>query len=328
MTAVYVIHENNEWLAPLQAAFEREGVPFKEWHLNEGSFALDSAPPEGVFYSRMSASAHTRGHLHAPEYTASVLTWLEAHGRRVVNGARVLALELSKVKQYAALQACGVRTPRTVVAVGKDAIRTAARDFGAPLILKPNRGGKGVGVQLFNTIDAVEAFLDSDVYEPGPDGTMLVQDYIKSPDSSILRNEFVGGEHLYTVRVDTSQGFELCPADVCQIDDLACPVGEDSGEESGGCPVPRFEIIKNFDHPNLEHYERFLRDNGIKVAGIEMILDEDGVAWTYDVNTNTNYNPDAEETAGYNASARSGMGALSRFLGAELAKLEIRTAAE
>ena len=319
MISVYIIHENDEWLAPLQAAFNRESVPFQEWHLDEGSFDFDSPPPEGVFYSRMSASAHTRGHLYAPEYTASVLTWLEAHGCRVINGAQVLSLELSKVKQYAALQACGIRTPRTIVAVGKDAIREAAHNFGAPLILKPNRGGKGAGVQLFNTLDAVDAYLDSDAYETGPDGTLLIQDYIKSADSSILRNEFVGGKHLYTVRVDTSQGFELCPADVCQIEDLACPVGED--------PTPKFKILRDFTHPNLEFYARFLRENGIEVAGIEMIFDEDGVAWTYDVNTNTNYNPDAEENAGFSGTTRAGMGALSHFLGGELAKLEIRTAA-
>ncbi len=319
MISVYIIHENDEWLAPMQAAFNRESVPFQEWHLDEGSFDFDSPPPEGVFYSRMSASAHTRGHLYAPEYTASVLTWLEAHGCRVINGAQVLSLELSKVKQYAALQACGIRTPHTIVAVGKDAIREAAHNFGAPLILKPNRGGKGAGVQLFNTLDAVDAYLDSDAYETGPDGTLLIQDYIKSADSSILRNEFVGGKHLYTVRVDTSQGFELCPADVCQIEDLACPVGED--------PTPKFEILKDFTHPNLELYARFLHENGIEVAGIEMIFDEDGVAWTYDVNTNTNYNPDAEESAGFSGTTRAGMGALSHFLGGELAKLEIRTAA-
>jgi hypothetical protein len=244
---------------------------------------------------------------------------LEAHGCRVINGAQVLSLELSKVKQYAALQACGIRTPRTIVAVGRDAIREAAHNFGAPLILKPNRGGKGAGVQLFNTLDAVDAYLDSDAYETGPDGTLLIQDYIKSADSSILRNEFVGGKHLYTVRVDTSQGFELCPADVCQIEDLACPVGED--------PTPKFKILKGFTHPNLELYARFLRENSIEVAGIEMIFDEDGVAWTYDVNTNTNYNPDAEESAGFSGTTRAGMGALSHFLGGELSKLEIRTAA-
>ncbi|MFT6582499.1 MAG: hypothetical protein ACJAU6_002945 [Alphaproteobacteria bacterium] len=323
MTTVYVIHENIEWLAPLQSALERNNVPFKEWRLIKGSFSFDESPPEGVFYNRMSASSHTRGHEFAPEYTASILTWLEANGRRVVNNSRVLSLELSKVRQYAALQACGIRTPRTVVAVGKEAVRKAAKAFGAPLILKPNRGGKGAGVQLFNDLSALNDFLDSGAYEPGPDGTMLLQEYIKSPEPFILRNEFVGGEHLYTVRVDTSQGFELCPADVCQIEDLACPVGSTPGEAA-----PRFEILKDFTHPNLDLYKRFLRENDIEVAGIEMIFDENGVAWTYDVNTNTNYNPDAEEAAGYSGSAQSGMGALSLFLGAELDKQRIPAAAE
>jgi hypothetical protein len=32
-----------------------------------------STPPEGVFYNRMSASSHSRGHRFAPEYTAVIL---------------------------------------------------------------------------------------------------------------------------------------------------------------------------------------------------------------------------------------------------------------
>ena len=69
-------------------------------------------------------------------------------------------------------------------------------------------------------------------------------------------------------------------------------------------------------------YERFLAANGIEVAGIEFIVDADGAAYTYDVNTNTNYNPDAEARAG-----RSGMRALARFLGDELARVEALRAA-
>src|SRR3546814_11094828 len=91
----------------------------------------------------MSASSHSRGHRYAPEYTASVLAWLEGHGRRLVNSSRALELELSKAKQYAALKAFGVRTPATRVAVGRAAVLDAATALGAPVILKPNRGGKG-----------------------------------------------------------------------------------------------------------------------------------------------------------------------------------------
>ena len=321
MTHAYIIHENEAWLPPLRAALDAAGVPFVDWHLDSGSFDFSAPPPRGVFYNRMSASSHTRGHLHAPEYTASVLAWLRAHRRRVINDGRALELELSKVKQYAALSAFGVRIPHTVVAVGRDAVRAAAREFGAPLILKPNRGGKGVGVQLFQTLEGLDQYLDSPQYDAGPDGTVLIQDYIQSADASIIRCEFVGGAFLYAVRVDTSNGFELCPADVCAIEDQARPVGE--------TPRAAFEILADFDHPNLERFAKFMAANGISIAGIEMILDRHGQAWTYDVNTNTNYNPDAEAAAGIADTPRAGMGAVAQFLGVELRRqTALLTAAE
>lgn len=321
MSKVHIIHENPEWLPPLATALNDACVPFEDWYLEGGSFDFSAAPPEGVFYNRMSASSHTRGHEFSPEYTASVLAWLGFHGRRVINDGRALELELSKVKQYAALAACGVRVPRTVVAVGRDAVRKAVHAFGAPLILKPNRGGKGAGVQLFQSLDALDGYLDSDAYDIGRDGTVLIQEYIQSADSSIIRNEFVNRQLVYAVRVDTSQGFELCPADVCAIEDLACPVGES--------PAAKFQILEGFTHPNHAKFTAFMAANGIEVAGIEMILDADGTAWTYDVNTNTNYNSDAEVAAGIAGTPKSGMGALARFLGQELrAQAAIRSAAE
>jgi len=322
MSKVHVIHENAAWLPPLRDALDDLGTPYAEWHLDSGYFDFSSPPPAGVFYNRMSASSHTRGHTHAPEYTASVLAWLGAHGRRVINDGRALELEVSKVKQYAALGAYGIRVPRTSVAVGKESVRAAAHDFGAPLMLKPNRGGKGAGVQLFHSLDALDAYLDSDDYDAGPDGTILIQQFIESADSAIIRCEFVGGKFLYAVRVDTSQGFELCPADVCQIEDQVCPVGE--------VPGPRFKVLDNFNHPNIEKYEAFLAANGIEVSGIEMIVDGDGVAWTYDVNTNTNYNEDAESQAGVAGTSEAGMRALAHFLHKELAEAvpEIQVAAE
>ena len=59
---VYVIHENAEWFPPFAAAFEAEGVPAQEWLLTDGSIDLNAEPPAGVFWSRLSASAHTRDH--------------------------------------------------------------------------------------------------------------------------------------------------------------------------------------------------------------------------------------------------------------------------
>ncbi|MDQ0337246.1 hypothetical protein J2S00_000016 [Caldalkalibacillus uzonensis] len=74
--------------------------------------------------------------------------------------------------------------------------------------------------------------------------------------------------------------------------------------------------MKDFHHPLLAKYERFLRDNGIHFAGIEFIQDQYGQIYTYDVNTNTNYNPQAEQAAGV-----SGMRAIAQFLAQALKSL-------
>jgi hypothetical protein len=308
---IHVIHENAAWLTPLARALDAERLPWRDWFLDRGAFDLSQLPPEGVFYNRMSASSHTRDHRYAAELTAGVLAWLAGHGRRVVNGPRALDLEISKVRQYAALEAAAVPTPKTVLVAGSDLLVAAAdRHFaGEPVILKPNRGGKGLGVRLFHTTEALAAYVADAEYEAPVDGLHLLQQYIRSPDALITRAEFIGGRFHYAVEVDTSDGFELCPADVCAIGDAFCPAGP--GEI--GQPRAKFTIIDEIDAAQKARYEAFLAANGIEVAGIEFIRDAGGAVFTYDVNTNTNYNPDAEAVAG-----RSAMTALARFLGGEL----------
>jgi len=313
---IHVIHENAVWLGPLAGALDGERLPWRDWFLDEGVFDLSRPPPEGVFYNRMSASSHTRDHRYAAELTAAVLAWLTGHGRRVVNGPRALDLEISKARQYAALEAAGIRTPRTVLVAGKDRLVTAAREHfaGEPVILKPNRGGKGLGVRLFQTPEALADYLAGADYEPPVDGIQLLQQYVRAPAPLITRAEFIGGRFLYAVEVDTSDGFELCPADQCAVGDAFCPAGEE--------PRAKFTIVDDIDAGLKRRCEACLAASGIEVAGIEFIRDADGAVYTYDVNTNTNYNPDAEARAG-----RSAMTALARFLGGELAQAEGRAQA-
>lgn len=311
MSKIYVLHENPEWIVPLKAAFEKRGVQAEEWLLDNGGVAFDTPPPEGVFYNRMSASSHTRGHRYAPELTHAVLNWLTLHGRRVVNGPRALYLEVSKIAQYAALEQAGIKTPRTKAAVGRDAVIEAAREFApSPFILKPNRGGKGLGVRLFANAQEAEDYLASPeaASEAPIDGLWLIQDYIRTPDPFITRCEFVAGRFHYAVRVETGGSFELCPADVCSLDDR-------SGSKA---PAVNFTVTDDVDPALIARYEGFLRENNIEIAGIEFIRDANGAVFTYDVNTNTNYNAEAERKADI---GETGMEAIARFLHEELASL-------
>jgi hypothetical protein len=311
---IHIIHENAAWLEPLARALDAENLPWSQWFLDRGVFDLSVAPPAGIFYNRMSASSHTRDHRYAAELTASVLAWLARHGRRIVNGPRALDLEISKTRQYAALEAAGLRTPKTVLVAGRDQLVAAARQHfaGGPVMLKPNRGGKGINVQLFDSVEVLADYLDGADYEPPVDGLHLLQEYIRAPAPLITRAEFIGGRFFYAVEVDTSDGFELCPADQCA--GAFCPVGEEAST--------KFTVIDDIDPALKQRYEAFLARNDIEIAGIEFIRDAAGTRYTYDVNTNTNYNPEAEARAG-----RSAMSALARFLGSTLARAPERVAA-
>jgi len=323
---IYILHENEEWTRHLTKRLDELNLDYEKWHLDKGVVDLASKPPPGIFYNRMSASSHTRGNRFAPEVTNVVLNWLEAHGAHVLNGASALEYEISKIKQYLTLESCGIRTPRTVAASGKAEIMEAADKLQKwmkstttgnsgeeiPFITKHNRAGKGLGVQLFRSLDALKTFVNGSSFEDSVDGIMLLQEYIEADEPYIYRNEFVGGKYLYTVRVDTSNSaFELCPADSCQVGTLFCPVGEHPEDQA------MFKIV---DLPPtmqflLEKYESFLKKSKIDIAGIEVIFKK-GIAYTYDVNTNTNYNSDAEAKAG-----KFAMLEIAKYLGGLLAKV-------
>jgi hypothetical protein len=318
MTArIYVLHEHNEWTVHLQSRLDELGLPYELWHLDEGQFDLSHEPPDGVFYSRISASSHTRGHRFAPEYAEAVLAWLERHERTVINGSRALRLEVSKVNQYMALNQAGIATPKTLAAVGKKNIVRAAKQLGmTSFITKHNRAGKGQGVQLFHSIEALQSYLNGPDFDEPVDGITLIQQYIQAPTPHIIRHEFIDGQFFYAVKVDTSEGFELCPADACSVADMFCPT--DAGQVDNKA---KFEILTDYHPDFIAQYENFLRANNVRVAGIEAIQDAEGKVYAYDVNTNTNYNSDAEAVAG-----RFGMLQLAQCLGNELRSLQKKAA--
>jgi glutathione synthase/RimK-type ligase-like ATP-grasp enzyme len=310
---VYILYENPDWLPPLRRELQRAEVPYEEWFLQHGHFDLSQEPPAGVFLNRMSPSSHTRGHRESVDYTRELLVWLESHGRRVINGSRAFALEISKVRQYEALRRAGLRTPRTLaVAGGPAALKDAARHLPVPFITKHNRGGKGLGIQLFRSFAAFEAYVDSPVFELPMDHITLLQEYIESPAPYITRVEIVDGSFLYAIRSDTSHGFQLCPAERCDTGDAFCPA-TDVPSNGNVDRQSLFSLRQGFDDPIIDQYVAFTRQNGIDLVGIEFIEDRHGNKITYDVNGTTNYAPGVEERHGLN-----GMAAVVRLLAREL----------
>ena len=311
---IYIIHENDEWIEPLRKELQIINAPFEEWHLGKRNIDHLDKPPQGIFYNRMSASSHTRGHRYAPEYTAVVLNWLEKNKKRVINNSRALSLEISKSLQYKELESFGIKTPKTIYCHNKESIIKSGKVFSKSFITKHNRAGKGLGVKLFNNKKELDSHVSSNDFEPSIDGITLLQEYIESKPKIITRVEFVNSKFMYAVEVDASDGFELCPA--CTDEPIDVPETQFFGEF---CPTigNKFRILKNFkENEIIKKYEKFIKANGIEIAGIEYIKDKDGITYTYDVNTNTNYNSQAEQK-----SKIKGMNSIAKFLKEELLSL-------
>jgi glutathione synthase/RimK-type ligase-like ATP-grasp enzyme len=303
---IHVLHENPDWYPPFAHAFADAELDAREWLVIEGGIDLDSTPPEGIYYNRLSASSHTRGHVWSKDYTRALLEWLEAHGRRVVNGRSVVEMEVSKVRQYSLLRGFGIETPRTVAVVGKLGLLDAASDFLTPFITKHNQGGKGLGVRRFDELDAFVHYVESDDFEEPVDGITLLQEYLQPREPFITRIEIVGYDFVYAITADTGRGgFQLCPADACELDELGKPKAAKS----------LFALREGFHSPLVDQVLDFARTYRLEVAGFEFIETVDGRSVVYDVNTNTNYNPDVERVA-----PRSGPGSVAAYLKRVLAE--------
>ena len=304
---IYIIHENDEWTLPLKLELKKLEVNFEDWHVEKANIDLGKNPPEGIFYNRMSASSHARGHRYAPEFTATILNWLKHHKRRIINNGNALALEISKSLQYLKLNEAGIKTPKSIYCNSKEQIVKAADHFSKAFITKHNRAGRGLGVKLFQNKDELKKYVNGSNFEHSIDGITILQDYIEANPKVIHRVEFINSKFFYTVQVDASESFELCPADACNVEEQFCPTNPDGN---------KFMILKDYKNSEIATYEKFLEQNDIEIAGIEYITDTSGIHYSYDVNTNTNYNSVAEKKAGM-----FGMKQIALFLKEELQKI-------
>ena len=168
----------------------------------------------------------------------------------------------------------------------------AAKRFDGPFITKHNQGGKGLGIQLFRSQEALERYVYSDAFDAGPDGKIILQEYIDSPNPYITRVELIGDRFLFAMQSNTEQGFQLCPSDACQIPDDGgvCPATGPSSKFSLS-PLTEDDVL-------VQQYLQLIQGEGIDIAGIEFIEDSEGNRYTYDINGTTNYSGVLAETTG------------------------------
>ena len=292
-----VLYEHPEWQKPLFAALDKRGVRFQAFDITRAAFTNDAPPDARLYFNQASPSAYIRGNTRAVPLGLAYMRTLERLGARVLNGADVFALELSKSAQAAMLHALGIDTPRSITFNDPEALRRYADRITWPAVLKPDQGGSGARIQVVQSLDEVEAIFRRD---PGvwlPDNLFLLQEYLPhDPEQGIVRLEFLGGELLYSMRVKTHGRFNLCPSPVCNPDD-GSGVCEIPGEQDG----PPVEFHPYLDVPGeaVQSALRIVRTARLDIGGIEYLETPDGRRVFYDVNANSNLRPSVAAAFGF-----------------------------
>src|SRR5688572_20433063 len=99
-----VIHEHPEWQKPLFAALERRGIRLLPFDVTRAAFSNLDPPRAPLYFNQASPSAYIRGNTRAVPLALAYMRSLELDGARVLNGADVFALELSKSAQATLLR--------------------------------------------------------------------------------------------------------------------------------------------------------------------------------------------------------------------------------
>src|SRR5918995_2313966 len=135
-----VLHEHPEWQKPLFEALERRGVSFAPFDLTRAAFTNHDAPRARAYFNQASPSAYLRGHTRAVPLALAYMRTLELQGVRVLNGADVFALELSKSVQATLLRTLGIDCPRSITFNDVRALHAYAGELRWPALLKPDQG--------------------------------------------------------------------------------------------------------------------------------------------------------------------------------------------
>jgi glutathione synthase/RimK-type ligase-like ATP-grasp enzyme len=294
-----VLHEHPEWQKPLFEALTRRGVAFAPWDLTRAAFSNDEAPRARLYFNQASPSAYVRGNTRAVPLALAYMRTLALLGARVLNGAEVFALELSKSAQATLLRTLGIDTPHSITFNDVAALDRFAAQIRWPALLKPDQGGSGARIHVVESLGEVAAIFRRDPGIWQPDNLFLLQEYLPhDPEQGIVRLEFLGGELLYAMRVKTHGRFNLCPSPVCNPDegDSACAIAD---EPVSAAPPVEFAPYPEVPPDAVATAKRIVAAARLDVGGIEYLETVDGRRVFYDINANSNLRPSVAAAFGF-----------------------------
>ncbi|MHA1983458.1 MAG: ATP-grasp domain-containing protein [Candidatus Hodarchaeales archaeon] len=201
-----VLYEHPDWQKPLFEILDKRDIKYSPFDLKKNSFSdqiFDHIPDSKLYFNQASPSAYTRGNTRAVPFNLALMEYLEAIGKRVLNGGQAFRFELSKMTQIAVMQQLGIAYPKTISFNDINALQTNIKKhrISFPAVLKPNQGGSGARMFHVQSVGAISNLINSQPELWLPDNLLLLQEYLtpKSESEGIIRLEYLDGELLYII---------------------------------------------------------------------------------------------------------------------------------
>ena len=307
--SIAVLYEHREWFTPLFEIMRQRNISHNLIDATTLSWDPSTRPSFDLLVNRMSPSAYLRGHKHAVLSVARFLEYVESYKIPIINGADTYRLEISKSAQLDLFERLGIAYPKAHIINDQSQTLEAARDLRFPVVVKPNIGGSGAGIQRYDTLTQLQAAVSNGDLNFGIDDTALVQEFIPAKEGSIVRVELLNKCPLYAIKITPPHGFgfNLCPADICQEEtkiENNEPIENDSPApfEANMCPQKPAMQIEATEVPNhiMAHAISIAESAKLDICGIEYLEDaRDGRIYFYDINALSNFVTDATEIVGF-----------------------------
>ena len=298
---IAVFYEHPEWFKPLFAELDRRAIDYECDHLSGHCFdpALDSMDV-ALVVNRVSAYPSATSAPRVVLYVKQYLAYLERIGVPVINGWQSYEVGTSKALQMAIFRKLGLNTPASRVIHHAGQAVDAARRLRFPVLIKPNVGGSGAGIVLFNTPEELEHAASAGTMDLGIDNVALVQEYLKPEDACIYRVEIMDDAFLYAIRLPiVGESFNYCPADGCNIERFDyCPLAG-GAKDAGEADAPGITAFEP-DSDVIEKVRQAVAASGADIGGVEYLISaEDGKRYFYDINPLSNFVANATDVVGF-----------------------------
>ena len=302
------LYEHPEWSSQLLEAFSSREIELTKINIADLAFDTSIAPEFDVAINRINIMPSAQRDPKIAFQTLHYLNWLEIMGVHVINGAMAHGVGASKVMQNGVFAQLGLRHPRGIAIYRIDDALTAAEEIGYPVIIKPNVGGSGAGIGLYNNREELEQAVKLKSIDLGVDRTGLVQQYIES-DGYVYRVEILGEELFYSIRQQIQQGsFNYCAADGCATEEAETstasemPEADQNQDEFDFCAVSAEDRIERFTPPDdvVKAISSVINLGGADLGGVEYFIEqESGEPCYYDFNPYSNFVSNGEQLLGF-----------------------------